>query len=94
MQDSKDVELNKKIDQRIAQKVPEYLKAGAFTDRKLTDTPTDNLQVVNRKFVTANGLTATRPTNPTTGQFYFDTDLGYPIWWFNGNWVDAQGNTA
>lgn len=25
------------------------------------------------------------------GQFYFDTTLGYPIWWNGTDWVDASG---
>src|SRR3990167_4385991 len=49
-----DEEINRKIDDRIAKVVPGYLKTSAFTDRKLTDTPTDDLQVVNKKYCDAN----------------------------------------
>jgi len=86
--------LKKVIDERLAQKTPSYLRASAFTDKKITDTPTDALSVVNRKFVTLNGTTALRPTSPITGQSYFDTTLGKPIWWDGVEWVDATGSSA
>lgn len=34
---------------------------------------------------------ATRPTTPQTGQRFFDTTLGKPIWYNGTNWVDATG---
>ena len=82
-----DIELNKNIDERIKKLVP-----FSFTDRKLTDIPTDALQVTSRKFVTLNGTTANRPRGSILGQFYFDTTLGQPIWWDGTSFVDASGN--
>lgn len=41
-----------------------------------------------------SGTTANRPTGlggGNTGQFYFDTTLGKPIWWKTAGWVDATG---
>lgn len=75
-----DTELDKQIDERIKKLVPEILKGSAFTDRKLTDTPTDNLSVVPRKYVTMNGSVVTRPINSVTAQFYFNTDTNTPMW--------------
>lgn len=75
--------------------IREYNKSTGFTDRKLTDTPTDALAVVNRNYVTLNGTTANRPPNPVTGQFYFDASLGAngkPIWNNGTNWVDSGSN--
>lgn len=71
-------ELQKQIDTRIKKLVPQILKGSAFTDRKLTDTPTDNLQVVPRKYVNLNGTAASRPTSSVAvmGQFYYATDVG------------------
>jgi hypothetical protein len=45
------------------------------------------------------GTTADRPLNTgspqlQTGQYYFDTTLGIPIWWDGTNWVDATGATV
>ena len=42
-----------------------------------------------------NGITADRPTlNLQVGQFYFDTTLGYPVWYDGTDWVDATGTVA
>lgn len=78
----------------IDKKIAEYgKKTDSFVARKLSDTPTDALAVVNRKFVTMNGATAGRPTSSIIGQFYFDTTLNKPIWLGNGySWVDSAGN--
>ena len=40
------------------------------------------------------GVTASRPVSPTTGQMFFDTTLGIPIWWNGTIWVDATGMDA
>lgn len=41
---------------------------------------------------TASGPTAARPTAPAfIGQPYFDTTLGYPVWWTGSAWVNAAG---
>lgn len=81
------------IDERVRKLVPEILKTSAFTDRKLTDTPTDSLSVVNRQYVTLNGTT--RPTSSVMGQQFIDTTLasgrGKPIYWNGIGWIDATG---
>jgi hypothetical protein len=46
-----------------------------------------------------SGVTADRPvdTGPIklrTGQFYFDTTLGLPIWWDGSDWIDASGTVV
>jgi len=41
-----------------------------------------------------SGTTANRPSSPTTGEGYFDTDVGKPIWWSGAAWVDATGTTV
>lgn len=82
------------IDARIRLIVPEILKGQAYGERKVTDTPTDALMVVNRRFVTLNGTTAQRPTGSITGQMYFDTDDGAPRWWDGTTWVDSTGTPA
>lgn len=81
---------------KIIKVVKDYLKTSAFTDRKLTDTPTDANQVVPRKFVTLHGATANRPTGSIYGQYYFDDTLGYPIWYSSvaSTWVKYDGTNA
>lgn len=80
--------------QKLDGMIKEYFKGGAFTDRKVTDMPKDANSVVPRKYVTLNGNTNSRPASSVLGQFYFDTDLGYPVWNNGNGWVDASGNSA
>ena len=89
-----DNELENKIDERIKKLVPEILKGSAFTDRKLTDTPTDSLSVVNRRYVTNNGTLANRPASSvaTIGQPYFATDTNIPMTWSATGWRNGVGS--
>lgn len=89
-----DPELKKFIEERATDIVKTYLSATGFTARKITDTPTDNLSVVNRGYVTMNGTTSNRPTGSVLGQSYFDTTLGKPVWWNGTSFVDATGTTV
>jgi hypothetical protein len=41
------------------------------------------------------GTKVNRPTNGLqVGQFYFDTTLGYPVWWNGSNWVNYNGTVV
>lgn len=82
------------IKKLMEEQIKRYMKGKGFTDRKLTDTPTDNLQVVNRKYVTNNGVSANRPIASVVGQSYFDTTISRPIWWNGTNFQDAAGNVV
>lgn len=85
----------KQVTEIIKKTLPLYLKSQAFTDRKLTDTPTDDLQVVNRKYVNLSGTTAQRPVSSVIGQQYFDTSVGYPIFKnSNYRWVNSVGSVV
>lgn len=78
--------------QKVIGIVSDYQQSSAFIQRKLTDTPTDDLMVVNRRFVTGNGTS--RPPAPVVGQFFLDTNLtanGKAIWYGPNGWVDATG---
>lgn len=87
----KDDKMKQMVQEVSLKTTQDYLKSSAFTDRKLTDTPTDAYSMVNRKFVTLNGTTANRPTSSLLAQRYFDTDLNKPVWYGNSGWVDATG---
>lgn len=57
-----------------------------------------NLDAIRRSanaifgLLTASGTTAARPAAPAfVGQPYFDTTLGYPVWWNGATWVNASG---
>jgi hypothetical protein len=86
--------LKKMIDDRSLEVVRKWGSSSSFTNRKLTDTPTDALSVVNRKYVTLNGTTNSRPTSSILGQYYFDTTIGRPIWWNGSAWIKADGTVV
>lgn len=39
------------------------------------------------------GTTANRPSTPRLFDMYFDTTLGYPVWWNGSTWVDGYPDT-
>jgi hypothetical protein len=75
----------KEIEQIIDEKVKNDFS------KRIGDTPTDNLQLVNRKYVNLNGTLVNRPISSvaTIGQQYFATDLGYPIYFNGTHWVNS-----
>lgn len=93
-QGSNSIGLDKMIDDRIKAVLPAYLQGSAFTQRKITDTPTDALEVVNRQFVTLNGLVANRPTSSVAvvGQSYFATDTNIPMTYSTTGWRNGVGS--
>lgn len=88
-----DQDIKRMIEETVRKLMPEYLKGQGFTARKLTDTPTDGLQVVPRKYLTNNG--SVRPTSSVVGQPFLDMSLasgrGKPIIWNGTGWIDGQG---
>lgn len=88
--------LDKLIDDRIKKVLPTYLQQQAYTDRKLTDTPNDSLQVVNKRFVTLNGTLANRPNSSvaSVGQTYFATDTGIPMTFSATGWRNGVGSVV
>lgn len=85
--DANQRELDEKIDARVK-------SVFSFTARKLTDTPIDDLMFVNRKYVNLNGTTANRPVASVTGQRYFDTTIGRPVYWNGSTFVDGAGSIS
>ena len=92
--ESNSIGLDKMIDDRVRAILPQYLQQQAFTQRKLTDTPNDALEVVNRRFVTLNGTVATRPTSSVAviGQSYFATDTNIPMTYSSTGWRNGVGS--
>jgi len=74
--------------------IKEYMQTEAFTDRKITDTPTDALSVVNKKYVTNNGVVADRPKSSvaSVGQSFYPTDTNIPMIYSIGGWRDGVGS--
>lgn len=89
-------ELLKIIRDEARKVVAEYMKTAAFTDRKLTDTPTDNLSVVNRKYTNLNGAVADRPKSSvaTIGQKYFATDTNILMTYNSAGWYNGVGSVV
>lgn len=88
-------DLKKLIEKEVKRILPEYLRTKAFTARKVTDTPTDDLQVTPRGYVNKYGSTVGRPSSSVVGQQYFDTTIGRPLFKnSNGAWVDGAGSIS
>lgn len=86
------------FEDKVKKVVAVYLKTEGFKIRKITDTPTDDLQVVPRKYVNLYGTTSQRPTSSVAsrGQQFFDTTIGRPVY-FNPNssvWTDGAGSIS
>lgn len=87
--------MEKKIDKKEIQGIiKEYMQSQSFTDRKITDTPTDTLSVVNRKYVNLNGAVADRPKSSiaSVGQSYYATDTNIPMTYSAGGWRNGVGS--
>jgi hypothetical protein len=78
----------------VIETVKEYLANAGFQHRIVGDTPTDNNQLVPRKYVTMNGNTANRPQSSVIGQSYLDTQIGKVVWWNGTTFQDSQGNVV
>lgn len=82
------------LKQDVEKIIRDYSKGPSFTNRKLTDTPTDDLSIVNRKYVNMSGTTAQRPNSPVVGQQYFETTIGRPVFFDGTDWVDGAGSVS
>ena len=50
---------------------------------------------LNKSFIPLlSGTSLQRPTNPSKGQLFFDKTLGITIWYYDGVWVDSNGDNA
>lgn len=87
-------DLDKWFDERFKKAITKYLQTSGFMERKLTDTPTDSFQVINRNYSQLNGTLANRPNSSiaTIGQFYFATDTGIPMRFSAQGWRSGTGS--
>lgn len=79
------------LEDKVIPIIQRYIKTIGFTDRKITDTPTDGLGIPNRNYVNAYGTTANRPKGSIMGEHYFDTDKSMPLTWNGVGWVNGSG---
>lgn len=78
---------------KIEKIIATYLESSGFTQRKLTDSPSDNLQSVNRKYVNFYCSISTLPQTSVIGQQVFLPELGYPVYRnTSGKWVTGTGS--
>ena len=84
----------KEIKRIVIEQIKGYNSAGAFTSRRLIDTPTDAYAVVNRRFVTLSSNLGARPVSSVAvvGQRFFDTSNNIPIWYTTAGWRNAVGS--
>ena len=83
-------EVKKLVDETVLK----FMKLPGFTSHKITDTPTDTLSIVNRRFVTLNGSVVSRVSSSvaTVGRFYLDTESNIPMWKVSAGWVNGVGS--
>lgn len=81
-------------DYRINQIVPVIFSGHGYNEKKVTDNPTDALDVTNRRYVNLNGSVAGRPNSSvaTVGQFYLSTDTNIPMWYTTAGWRNGVGS--
>ena len=84
----------KQVEEIAKETFKKLSKSGTFTDRKVTDTPTDSLSLVNRRFVTLSSNIGARPVSSVAvaGQRFFDTTNNIPIWYTVAGWRNSVGS--
>ena len=89
-----DKETEKKVEEISLKVIQKYNKTMAFTDRKLTDTPTDTYSLVNRRFVTLSSNIGARPVSSVAivGQPFFDLTSSIPMTYSVGGWRNGVGS--
>lgn len=81
-------------DKKEIEKLIDLITKNNFSKR-IGDTPTDSLQLTNRKYVNLYGSTLGRPANSVIGQQYLDTTIGRPIFRRgDGAWIDGAGSVS
>lgn len=83
------------IEQLVREEVKKQFQVrDAFIYKQIGDTPTDNLQLVPKKYVNLNGAVASRPKSSVAsiGQRYFSTDTNIPMTYSSAGWRNGVGS--
>jgi hypothetical protein len=83
-------------DKEEVKKLAREVLRGDYSKR-IGASPTDSLQLTNRKYVNLNGTTINRPKSSVIaviGQQYFDTTIGRPVFFNGTRWVDGAGSIS
>ena len=91
-----DEETKKEVVEIAKRTIERYMKSTGFIDRKVTDSPTDSLSIVNRRFVTLSSNLGARPVSSVAvvGQRFFDTTGNIPIWYTVAGWRNSVGSVV
>ena len=84
--------MDKELKDKVIKIIEAYQKGASFTQDKYTDTPTDDLSIVPRKYITRSSTTLLRPRTSVLGEFYFDTTQNRTATWNGTNYQDPAGN--
>lgn len=82
------------MDEKEVKKLIKQESKSSFAQKRVGDTPTDALQLVNRKYVTLNGTLATRPASvlAIVGQSFYATDINVPLVYDGTKWRNGVGS--
>lgn len=98
MEENKIRRIAEEVANNVIKTYADLIKPKGFNERKLTDTPTDDLAVVNRRYVNLNGTLANRPIGSvaTLGQGYFATNVGSGtrITYNGTQWTNGVGSVV
>ena len=88
--------IDKQQKQEIEQMIIDIVESRATSSKqkRTVDTPTDSYSVVNRRYVTLNGVVASRPRSSVAsiGQPYFATDTFIPMTFSIQGWRNGVGS--
>ena len=86
-----DEETKKQIKEIVQKVVKDSL---GFVERKLSDTPTEQFSLVNRRFVTLSSNLGARPVSSVAvvGQRFFDLTNNVPIFYTTAGWRNSVGS--
>mgnify|MGYP001582271424 CR=1 FL=1 len=89
-----DKETTKQVEKIALDVVKKYNKSFSFTERKVTDTPTDAFSLVNRRFATLSSNVGARPVSSVAivGQHFFATDTFIPMVYSAAGWRNGVGS--
>lgn len=91
-----DREQKQEVQNIVQEMIKENDTSGSFKEARSVPTPIDSYSIVNRRYVTLNGVVADRPRSSvaTIGQPYFATDTTIPMTFDGNNWRNGVGSVV
>ena len=90
----KNQQQRREIEEIVQEAIKSDDTSASFRERRTVDTPTDSYSIVNRRYVTLNGVVADRPRSSvaTVGQPYFATNTNIPMTFDGTQWRNGVGS--